>query len=295
MKRIFITLLMTCTISICDVIVMPFRNLKTNEPDLVGVELRNYVESLLERSDSKLDPDFLDGVKLSFSDIDPQPSQRIITGSYLHDKGKWYVYIKISNTRNCTGHTHYFEGTSIREVKDKMKEQFLNQDSVKKMVKDRLNDLANGTIENVVRFKEFMLGIPFEKYDWEMYFLLGEACRTLKEFDDANIYYDEAIKLTEDDSQKITVLISVGIMYRHMKQYDEAIKTYDKALKICTDDVQRCVLLNNKGNVLYLMDRKKEALKVWSEALKYANPEMKRTILINIRMCQYETDQNSGN
>jgi tetratricopeptide (TPR) repeat protein len=274
-----------------NVIVMPFRNIKTNEPDIEGVHLKYYVESLLEKSDSKLDKDFLAGFRSSFSDVDPEPAQYVITGSYLKDKGKWFVYLKISNTKTCTGRTYYFEGNSFEEVKSKMKEQFTNYSPIKKIVKEKLKDIANGSIENVKQFKEFMLSIPKDQYDWEMYFLLGEAYRFLNEYEDAEICYDKALKLTEDNYQKIAVWISIGIMNRQMGQYDKALEIYDLALSKCSDDTQKCVLLNNKANVLYSIGKRKEAIKLWKEALKYADPEMRETILINLEGSQYEIGQ----
>jgi tetratricopeptide (TPR) repeat protein len=294
MKRLaFIILISLWTYVIGgNVIVMPFRNIKTNEPDIEGVHLKYYVESLLEKSDSKLDKDFLVGFRSSFNDIDPEPAQYVITGSYLKDKGKWFVYLKISNTKTCTGQTYYFEGNSFEEVKSKMREQFTNCSSVKKIVKEKLNNIViNGSEENVRQFKEFMLSIPKDQYDWEMYFLLGEAHRFLGEYEDAETCYGKALKLTEDDYQKIAVWISIGIMNRQTGQYDKALEIYDLALSKCSDDTQKCVLLNNKANVLYSIGKKEEAIKLWREALKYANPEMREAILINLEGSKYETGQ----
>ena len=265
-----------------NVMVFPFRDLKTNTVNYTGMSLKYYVESLLQECDSKLDKDFIVGLKSSFKPIDPVPSDSIITGYYIFENGKWKVFMKIHDTKKCTGKTYCFEGNSLKEVKSEMKELFTGTKSSKKEVKKWLENLK--TIEDIKRFKDYLLSIPSEEYDWEMFFLLGEAYRSLNEYDEACNCYDKALSMAEDDYHKITVLISIGIVHRQKKEYDKALEVYDKALKLCKDETQKSVLLNNKANVLYLSGQKKEAFKLWREALKGADPKMRQSILLNLQL-----------
>jgi len=276
------------------VLVLPLRNLKTKEPDLTGLDLKYYIESLIEESDSKTDLDFIAGLKSTFNEIDPVETGYVITGSYLFNKGKWKVYVKISDSRTCLGKTYYFEGNSLCEIKSKMREEFLKMKPAKEEVKNRLKDLENGTINDVVNFRDFMLSIPTKEYDWEMHFLLGEANRILGNFEEAYDCYEKSLGVAEDDYQKVTIMISVGMLCRQMREYNKAIEIYDKALKKCNDPVQKCVLLNNKANVLYDIGKKDLAVKTWKESLKYADPRTRKVILNNLED-RYETNQNNGN
>lgn len=109
----------------------------------------------------------------------------------------------------------------------------------------------------------FKANLLFNKEDTAQYYHisdnfnnLGMISNNLKKYHEAKDYYNYALKYSEDEISKITIIKNLATIYKEEKKYFQAIKAYDSILPIAkrTNEKVYARLLSNLSNVTWLYD-----------------------------------------
>lgn len=85
---------------------------------------------------------------------------------------------------------------------------------------------------------------------------LGMISNDLKKYHESRNYYKSALKYSEDEDSKITIIKNIANIYKEEKKYPQAIKAYDSILPLAKKINEKVYarLLSNLSNVKWLND-----------------------------------------
>jgi len=94
------------------------------------------------------------------------------------------------------------------------------------------------------------------------YTLRGQSLKVLGDPDNANIFFEEALKIPPDD---VETLHNRGVVFNAMENYREAIKCYDQVIKFNNKNTHAWF---NKGSCLEKLEDISNAIKCYDEVIK---------------------------
>lgn len=99
---------------------------------------------------------------------------------------------------------------------------------------------------------------------------LGMISNNLKKYDESKNYYKSALKYSELETEKLTIIKNIANAYKEEKKYPEAIKIYDSIIPIAKklDEKLYARLLSNLSNVKWLNDKNYNPEPLQLQALK---------------------------
>lgn len=99
---------------------------------------------------------------------------------------------------------------------------------------------------------------------------LGMVSNNLKKYDESKNYYKSALKYSELETEKLTIIKNIANAYKEEKKYPEAIKIYDSIIPIAKklDEKLYARLLSNLSNVKWLNDKNYNPEPLQLQALK---------------------------
>ena len=104
--------------------------------------------------------------------------------------------------------------------------------------------------------------INFKRHNEEVYYLLALALAQLKNYNDAVLEIEEAIKINKN---KIEFFIFKGNLNREIKNYEKALQSFQVALEINSENTEALYWISV---TMYQMGQKKSALNIVNNAIK---------------------------
>lgn len=124
---------------------------------------------------------------------------------------------------------------------------------------------------HIFKAKEMSEREHITTYDFSLFLVIGKYFDRTENFDEALNFYQQALKIAENGSEKARVLNSMGILYRKMKKFDKAIKYLGDARNSNLFSKDYLQLANNDyniGEIRFAQKKYKQALKKYQSALK---------------------------
>jgi tetratricopeptide (TPR) repeat protein len=114
---------------------------------------------------------------------------------------------------------------------------------------------------------------------FELYYLLGDHYSIKKDYNQAILYYEQAIKVKPDSHE---VLHLLGEQYRHKKEFDTAISFFKQAIKISPD---KSISWNNWGYCLFCKGDFAEAKEVLSYLVSFGMRDFGNKNIGHVELC----------
>lgn len=108
------------------------------------------------------------------------------------------------------------------------------------------------------------------KLTTEEWFIMGFGAQQNKQYNDAMVYYNQAVKLSNDDRLTSMIYNNLGTVKAELELHKEAVQDYDKAVEL---NPQYAEAYNNRGNTKTRLGQYAEAIQDYDETIKL-NPKL---------------------
>jgi tetratricopeptide (TPR) repeat protein len=116
--------------------------------------------------------------------------------------------------------------------------------------------------EKLALYNELMKLNPKYRKMYYLYFLRGQACSKLQDYDNALVDYNKSIDLNDEFSKSYA---GRGSVFYAKENYKQALKDYNRALELDPDNPQ---MYGSIGNTYMNMSKYKEAISAFEKAIK---------------------------